>query len=114
MKDCVFCKIIAGEAPGDIVYSDEQVTAFHDIHPVAPVHILVVPNKHIASTNEITNQDEQLVGHMLYVAQKIAEQKGVQQSGYRLILNTGPDAGQVIFHLHLHLIGGQHMRYPMG
>jgi histidine triad (HIT) family protein len=114
MKDCTFCKIIAGEAPGDIVYRDEQVTAFHDIHPVAPVHILVVPNEHIRSVNEITSQDEPLVGHMLYVAGKIAKEKKIQESGYRLILNTGPDAGQAVFHLHLHLIGGQHVRYPMG
>jgi histidine triad (HIT) family protein len=114
MKDCTFCKIIAGEAPGDIVYSDEQVTAFHDIHPVAPVHILVVPNEHIRSVNEITSQDEPLVGHMLYVAGKIAKEKNIRESGYRLIVNTGLDAGQAVFHLHLHLIGGQHMRYPMG
>jgi histidine triad (HIT) family protein len=114
MKDCTFCKIIAGEAPGDIVYRDEQVTAFHDIHPVAPVHILIVPNRHIRSVNEITSEDEPLVGHMHYVAQTIAKQSGIQESGYRLILNTGPDAGQAVFHLHLHLIGGQHVRYPMG
>jgi histidine triad (HIT) family protein len=114
MKDCTFCKIIAGEAPGDIVYRDEQVTAFHDIHPVAPVHILIVPNEHIRSVNEITSQDEPLVGHMLHVAGKIAKEKKIQESGYRLILNTGPDAGQAVFHLHLHLIGGQHVRYPMG
>jgi histidine triad (HIT) family protein len=114
MKDCTFCKIIAGEAPGDIVYSDERVTAFHDIHPVAPVHILIVPNEHIRSVNEITSQDEPLVGHMHYVAGKIAKQNGIQESGYRLIVNTGPDAGQAVFHLHLHLIGGQHVRYPMG
>jgi histidine triad (HIT) family protein len=114
MKDCKFCKIIAGEAPGDIVYSDEQVTAFHDIHPVAPVHILIVPNRHIRSVNEITSQEEPLVGHMLYVAGKIAKEKNIRESGYRLIVNTGLDAGQAVFHLHLHLIGGQHMRYPMG
>jgi histidine triad (HIT) family protein len=112
--DCLFCKIVAGEIPGEKVYSDEQVTAFRDIHPVAPTHILIVPNKHLASTNEISAGDEQLVGHLFNVARQLADQEGIDESGYRLIINTGPDAGQVVFHLHLHLIGGHRMRHPMG
>jgi histidine triad (HIT) family protein len=114
MKDCIFCKIVTGEMDSQIVYQDGQVTAFRDIHPVAPTHILVIPNRHIASLNDVMEEDEQLVGHMLSVVRPIAEKEGIQDSGYRLIINTGPDANQVVFHLHLHIIGGQHMRHPMG
>ena len=114
MNDCVFCRIIAGEAPGEIVYTDELATAFRDIHPVAPVHILIVPNKHIASVNDLTPDDEPLVGHLFSVARQLAREQGIDGSGYRLIVNTGPNSGQAVFHLHLHLIGGQRMRFPMG
>ena len=114
MNECIFCKIVSGEMNATVVYKDEQVTAFRDINPVAPTHILVIPNRHIASTNEVTEQDEQLLGQMLTVVKPIAEQEGIAESGYRLIINTGPDANQVVFHLHLHIIGGQHMRHPMG
>ena len=114
MDECIFCKIVRGEMPGNLVYKDDQVTAFRDIHPVAPSHILVVPNRHIASTNEVTEQDEQLMGHMLAVVKPIADAEGITQRGYRLIINTGPDANQVVFHLHMHIIGGQRMRHPMG
>ena len=113
-NECVFCKIVSGEIPAEKVYQDDMVTAFRDIHPVAPTHILIVPNQHVASTNDLTDADEQLAGRMLTVTRKIAQQEGVAESGYRLIINTGPDANQVVFHLHLHLIGGQKMRYPMG
>lgn len=111
---CIFCSIIAGEAPAEVLYHDEQATAFRDIHPVAPTHILIVPNIHVASVNDLTEEDEPLVGHLFSVARRLAEQEGIQQSGYRLIVNTGAHAGQAVFHLHLHLIGGQRMRYPMG
>ena len=114
MRDCVFCKIIARQAPGEILYQDEQVTAFRDIHPVAPTHVLIVPNKHIASVNDLSVEDESLVGHMFSVARLIAEQEGVSEAGYRLIVNTNAHAGQMVYHLHLHVIGGQRMRYPMG
>jgi histidine triad (HIT) family protein len=114
MEGCIFCKIIKGELPASVVYKDEQVTAFRDIHPVAPTHILVIPNRHITSTNDVLTQDEQLLGHMLAVVKPIAEEQGIAHSGYRLIVNTGPDAYQVVFHLHLHIIGGQPMRYRMG
>ena len=114
MTECIFCRIIAGEAPGEIVYSDEQATAFRDIHPVAPTHILVVPNKHIASLNALDPEDEPLVGHLFTVARQLAKKQGIDGSGYRLIVNTGPNSGQAVFHLHLHLIGGQRMRFPMG
>lgn len=114
MDECIFCKIVKGEMNATFVYKDEQVTAFRDIHPVAPTHILVVPNKHIASTNAVAEQDEQLLGHILTVVKPIADQEGITDTGYRLIVNTGPDANQVVFHLHLHIIGGQRMRHPMG
>ena len=114
MDECIFCKIVRGDIPATVVYKDEQVTAFRDINPVAPTHILVVPNKHIPSTNDVAEQDEQLLGHMLAVVKPIADGEGITESGYRLIVNTGPDANQVVFHLHLHIIGGQRMRHRMG
>lgn len=114
MDECIFCKIVRGEMDATIVYKDDQVTAFRDINPVAPTHILVVPNQHIASTNEVTEQDEQLLGHMLTVVKPIADEEGITDSGYRLIINTGPDANQVVFHLHLHILGGHHMQHRMG
>jgi len=114
MDECIFCKIASGEMPSTIVFKDEQVTAFRDINPVAPTHILVVPNKHIESTNDISQEDEQLMGHLLGVVKPIADEEGITDTGYRLIINTGPDANQVVFHLHLHIIGGQRMKHRMG
>ena len=111
---CIFCKIILKEAKATIIYQDEQVTAFRDTHPVAPTHILIVPNKHIESVGTLETGDEQLMGHLFTVARKLAEEQGIARGGYRLITNTGPNGGQTIFHLHVHLIGGQRMRYPMG
>lgn len=114
MTNCIFCHIVAGTAPSTMLYQDELVSAFRDIHPVAPTHILVVPNKHIASVNDLTEEDESLVGHLFTVARQLARQQGIDQNGYRLIVNTGPHSGQIVFHLHLHLIGGQRMRFPIG
>ena len=112
--DCIFCKIIAGEIPSTQVYRDNRVTAFRDINPAAPVHVLIVPNQHIASVNDLTAEDESLIGHMFTTAKQIAADEGIDESGYRLIINTGPDGGQVVFHLHLHLLGGHRMQHPMG
>lgn len=114
MTDCLFCKIVAGTLPAERVYQDEWVTAFRDIHPAAPTHILIVPNHHVASVNEFTAADEPVVGRMFTVARQLAGQEGIAETGYRLIVNTGRHAGQVVFHLHLHLIGGQRMKHPMG
>ena len=114
MTDCIFCKIITGEIPSQKLYQDELVTAFRDIHPVAPTHVLIIPNKHIPSVNEVTIEDEAMLGHIYSVARQLAVQEGIQEQGYRLIVNTGPHAGQEVYHLHLHLIGGQRMRHPMG
>ena len=111
---CLFCKIVSGGAKATIVHRDEQVTAFRDIHPVAPTHILIVPNRHIDSVGTLETEDEQLIGHLFTVARKLATEEGISKGGYRLITNTGIDGGQTVFHLHLHLIGGQRMRHPMG
>lgn len=112
--NCIFCKIVSNEAQATIVYRDEQVTAFRDIHPVAPTHILIVPNRHIDSVGAMEPGDEPLVGYLFSVARRLAEQEGISKGGYRLITNTGLDGGQSVFHLHVHLIGGQRMRFPMG
>jgi histidine triad (HIT) family protein len=114
MSDCIFCKIVDGEIPSTQVYDDKIVTAFRDINPVAPTHVLIIPKEHISSVNEITVEDEPVMGHLFTVAKQIAMQEGIVDSGYRLILNTGPDGGQEVFHIHLHLLGGHKMRYPMG
>ena len=114
MDDCLFCKILKGEIPSTTVYKDDQVTAFRDINPAAPTHILVVPNKHIADANDITKEDEQLMGHLLRVVKPIAEEEGIAESGYRLIINTGPDGHQEVDHLHLYILGGHPMKHPMG
>lgn len=106
----IFSKIIRGESTSDMVYQDDLVTAFRDIHPVAPVHILVVPNKLIPTADDLTDEDEQVAGRMMLVASKIARQEGVAESGYRLIVNCRNHGGQEIYHLHLHLIGGR----PLG
>lgn len=111
---CIFCKIVANEANANIVYRDEQVTAFRDIHPVAPTHILIVPNKHIESVGTLETEDEQLIGHIFTVARRLANDDGIVEGGFRLITNTGANGGQTVFHLHVHLIGGQRMKYPMG
>lgn len=114
MADCIFCKIVDNKAKAAIVYQDDQATAFRDINPVAPIHILIVPNKHIESINAMETKDEQLVGHLFRVAHQLAEEEGIAESGYRLITNTGVHGGQTIPHLHVHLIGGRPMKYPMG
>lgn len=105
----IFSKIIDGELPATIVYKDELVTAFRDINPVAPVHILIVPNKEIATVNDLTEEDERIAGRLFLAARKIAEQEGIAESGYRLIVNCNRDGGQEVFHLHMHLVGGRRM-----
>ena len=112
--DCLFCKIVAGEIPGDKVYSDELVTAFRDINPAGPTHILIVPNKHISNNNDFAEEDEPIAGRMFRVVRELAKQEGIDESGYRLIMNSGPDGNQVVMHMHLHLIGGRRMKHPMG
>ena len=106
----IFAKIVRGEIPAEIVYKDDQVTAFRDAHPAAPVHIIIVPNKEIGGVEDLERADETLTGHMLLVAQGLARQEGVADDGYRLIINSGPHGGQEIEYLHLHLLGGR----PLG
>lgn len=110
MTECIFCKIIAGEIPSTNVYKDEQTTAFRDINPAAPTHILIVPNKHIDSANFLIADDEQLIGHLFTVAKNLAEKEGIAESGYRLLINTNQEGGQTVFHIHLHLLGGRQMK----
>lgn len=114
MTDCLFCKIIAGEIPSRNVFRNEQVTAFRDLHPAAPTHILIVPNRHIDSVNTLTSDDEQLIGQLFTTAKQIAAQEGIAESGYRLVVNTNAHARQSVFHIHLHLLGGVPMKYAMG
>lgn len=109
MGDCIFCKIVDGTAKADILHRDDQVTVFRDLHPAAPTHILIVPNRHIDSVNQLEEADASLVGHMFVVAKEIAARENLSD-GYRLIVNTGAGGGQTVFHLHLHLIGGRQMR----
>ncbi len=106
----IFSKIIHGEADADIVYQDDRVTCFRDINPVALVHILIVPNKEIATVNDLTDEDQALAGYMLLTAKRLAREAGIDENGYRLIINCNQDGGQVVDHLHMHLVGGR----PMG
>jgi histidine triad (HIT) family protein len=107
--DCVFCKIAAGKIPAKIIYRDDEVFAFPDIHPLTPVHILVVSVKHIPSLAVMPDKDTPLVGKMVRAANQIAREQGITESGYRLTINSGPDAGQLVPHLHIHLMGGRHL-----
>ena len=106
MKDCIFCKIIAGEIPSTKIYEDEQVLAFRDINPMAPTHIIVIPKDHVASANDIDGKIASVIGHIFCVIPKIAAQEGIAESGYRIINNCGEDAGQTVKHLHFHILGG--------
>ncbi len=112
--DCIFCKIIAGQIPSDVVYTDDKVIAFRDINPMAPVHILIIPREHIPSLNDVTEQQITLVGHMVQVARQLAKQQGVATKGYRIVINTGPQGGQVVQHLHMHLLGGRELTGGLG
>lgn len=107
MEDCIFCKIINKEVPSTIVYEDEDVIAFQDIHPVTPVHILVIPKKHISSLVELKKEDEAVIGKIYTVINKIAKQEGILDKGFRVIVNCGEDGGQVVKHIHFHLLGGK-------
>lgn len=112
--DCLFCKIAAGEIPAKLIYEDEQVVAFDDINPQAPHHKLIIPRKHIATLNDLSSDDNVLVGHMAQTAQKIAKDLGIADEGYRLVMNCNRGAGQTVFHIHAHLLGGRHLSWPPG
>ncbi|MGE3267975.1 MAG: histidine triad nucleotide-binding protein [Chloroflexota bacterium] len=114
MDDCLFCRIVGGSIPSTTVYKDDRATAFRDIEPQAPVHVLIVPNEHIGATNTLEESHEAAVGHLLRVARAVAEQEGVSKSGFRLIVNTGQHAMMSVPHLHVHLLGGRQLGWPPG
>ena len=110
--DCLFCRIVRRQVSSSIMWEDEQVLAFRDVDPKAPVHVLVIPKRHVASLNEAT--DAKLLGHLLLAAREIAEGEGIAEGGYRTVVNTNADAGQTVFHLHVHVLGGRHLAWPPG
>lgn len=113
-NDCIFCKIAAKEIPGQIVYEDDNMIAFHDISPAAPVHVVVIPKKHIESLLALTAEDESLMGHMMHKIAKIATDLGLDEKGFRVVANTKEDGGQTVGHLHFHLLGGRSLQWPPG
>ncbi|MBA7674791.1 Purine nucleoside phosphoramidase [subsurface metagenome] len=107
--DCIFCQIVAGKLPSEILYQDEEVIAFHDIRPLAPTHVLIIPKRHIPSLAELTDAEMSLIGHMAKVANQLAKQAGIVESGYRLVISSGEQGGQIVPHLHMHLLGGRRL-----
>lgn len=114
MSDCLFCKIIGGQIPGNLVFQDDQLVAFKDINPQAPLHVLIVPRRHIASLNDLTPGDDALVGSMFRAAAALAKEHGYAERGYRTVFNTNREAGQTVFHIHLHLLAGRALTWPPG
>ena len=112
--DCLFCKIINGEIPSEKVYEDEYVYAFNDISPTAPVHVLIVPKKHISTINDIEENDAELIGRIYLAVKNIAQEKGIAEDGYRVVTNCNQMAGQTVFHIHFHLLGGRELNWPAG
>ncbi len=113
-SDCLFCKISAGEIPADVVFESEDVVAFRDINPKAPTHVLIIPRKHVATLNEMTSDDIDDVGNLFLAAGQIAKDEGIDTDGYRVVMSCNDAAGQTVFHLHLHLLGGRRMNWPPG
>jgi len=114
MADCLFCKMVAGEIKPDVVYDNEFVLAFRDLNPQAPVHILIIPKKHIASIDDIADEDRALMGEIMLAVKHIARAEGLSESGYRTVFNCKHDGGQEVYHIHLHLMGGRQMQWPPG
>jgi histidine triad (HIT) family protein len=113
-QNCLFCRIISGEIPGDIVHQDNQAIVIRDINPQAPVHLLVIPREHIESLDDASQKDEAMLGHLLRVSARVANNQGLGESGYRTVINTGAGAGQSVFHLHVHVLGGRALNWPPG
>ncbi len=109
---CLFCKIIKGEIPSDTLYEDDQLLAFRDIAPAAPIHFLVIPKKHISGPSAVAEEDEQLIGRMMRVGSKVAKKEGIEQ--FRVVFNNGEEAGQTVFHIHMHILGGRNLSWPPG
>ncbi len=114
MQDCIFCKIAAGEVPADKVYEDDTVVAFRDLNPQAPTHLLIVPRRHIATLNDVGPEDEAVIGRMYGAAREIAESEGFAEAGYRTLINCNDAGGQVVFHVHMHLLAGRRLGWPPG
>jgi histidine triad (HIT) family protein len=114
VEECIFCRIVAGEVPSDIVYQDEEFLAFRDISPQAPTHVLIIPKTHITSSAKLTERQQKLAGRLIILAKNLAEKEGIAKRGYRLVINCGPEGGQVVPHLHLHLIGGRSLDDSLG
>ena len=114
MSDCLFCGIVEGKIKGEIVYRDNSIVAFKDINPKAPVHILIVPTKHIATLLDLQEEDKEIFGEIFAVANRLAEQQGISKGGFRVVANCGAGAGQTVFHIHFHLLGGRPMEWPPG
>lgn len=114
MADCLFCKIVAGQIPGNLVFQNDHVVAFRDITPRAPTHVLIVPRRHIDTLNDLTPEDDALVGEVVRAASTIARTEGLAERGYRTVFNCNAEAGQTVFHIHLHLLGGRPMTWPPG
>jgi histidine triad (HIT) family protein len=114
MTDCLFCKIRDGEIPADIVFENDDVLAFNDVNPQAPIHIIIIPRKHISTINDVEDADEAILGRLFSVAKEIAKQRGVSDDGYRLVVNCNEKAGQTVFHIHMHLMAGRAMTWPPG
>lgn len=112
--DCVFCQIVAGKLPSETLYQDEEVMAFRDIHPLAPTHVLIIPKRHIPSLAELADAETPLIGHMAKVANELARREGIAEKGYRLVVSSGPEGGQVVPHLHMHLLGGRKLSDKLG
>jgi len=113
-EQCLFCRISAGEIPAQLLYETPDVVAFRDISPEAPTHILIIPRKHIPSVSELEVGDARVMGELFLAAQELARKEGIEESGYRMVMNAGADAGQAVFHIHMHLLGGRGMRWPPG
>ncbi len=111
--DCLFCKIVAGDIPANKIYEDDRVVAFHDISPQAPVHFLVIPKKHIRTMHDIQEDDRELVGHIMYTAQRLATELGCEE-GFRVVMNCNEHGGQTVYHIHLHVLGQRHLTWPPG
>ena len=114
MSDCLFCGIVEKRVKGHVLYEDGSVVAFKDINPKAPVHILIIPRKHIATLSDLSRADGEIVGDIFLVAAKLAQEQGIAQKGFRIVVNAGADAGQTVFHLHFHLLGGRPLGWPPG
>ncbi len=114
MSDCLFCKILEGEIPADIVFENDDVLAFRDVNPQAPTHILIIPRQHISTTNDLTENHELIMGRLFSAAKIIAAQEGVSDEGYRMVVNCNEKAGQTVFHIHMHLLAGRNMNWPPG